>query len=444
LRTRAQTPVERPPSGSTIAAGSAIERRRVSLWRQADFLKLWGGETTSQLGSQVTLLALPLTAIITLRASPQQVGVLTAALFAPYLIVTLFAGQWLDTHRRRPALLLTNAGRFVVLGLIPLLYVLGGLTIALLCVLAFLAGTFSAVFDVAYLVYLPSLVERDQLVDANAKLEATYSIAQVGGPGLGGLLVQAFTAPMAILADSVSYGLAIASVAWIRRPEPEPARIGVPGSLLSEIKVGLEKTLGHPVLLPLTLQSAWFNLFEQATLMLTLLYAVRSLHLDPGLLGAILAVGSLGGLVGTVIASRMGRLLGVGRTLVISILLGSAGLVVVPLAAGGRTAIVAILVSGFAVYGFGTAVFNVHSLSLRIAMSPPEALARVTATYRFVVYGTVPLGGLFGGFLGGALGLRAALFVVVAALVAAPVAFAFTRVRTVVDLDDSAGSVSPS
>ena len=380
--------------------------RRSGLWLNSDFLKLWGGETLSQIGTQVTVLALPLTAIITLHAHPQQVGFLTAAQFAPWLIVTLFVGVWLDTHRRRPALLVANAGRFVLLGLIPLLYVLDSLSMPILYVLAFLAGTLSAVFDVAYLVYLPS------------------------GPGLGGALVQAFTAPFAILADAISYAVGALTVASIRRPEPDPPPREHRTSTLAEIRLGLAATFREPVLRALVLVSAWFNLFEQATLTLTLLYAVRRLHLPSGLLGTILATGAVGALLGTVIAARIGRRLGVGRTLAFSIPLSSVGLVLVPVAHGSKAVAVAILVAGFLVYGFGSSVFNVHSLSVRITIPPPGLLARVTATYRFVIYGTIPLGALLGGFLGGELGLRRALVIVVAASVAGTAVFALGRIRT--------------
>lgn len=404
--------------------------RRSSLWLNSDFLKLWGGETLSQIGTQVTVLALPLTAIITLHARPQQVGFLTAAQFAPWLIVTLFVGVWLDTHRRRPALLVANAGRFVLLGLIPLLYVLDSLSLPVLVVLAFLSGTLSAVFDVAYLVYLPSLVSEDELVQANARLESTYTIALIGGPGLGGALVQAFTAPFAILADAISYGIGALTVASIRRPEPEPPPRKHETSTLAEIRLGLATTFRDPVLRALVLVSAWFNLFEQATLTLTLLYAVRLLHIASGLLGTVLATGAVGALAGTVLAARIGNRIGVGRALAFSIPLSALGLVLVPVAHGSEAVAVAILVAGFLVYGFGSSVFNVHSLSVRIRIPPPELLARVTATYRFVIYGTIPLGALLGGFLGGELGLRRALVIVVASSVAGTVVFALGRIRT--------------
>jgi MFS family permease len=423
-------PVEVAGAGSEQEEVTAVPPpRRSAFWLNVDFLKLWGGETLSQIGTQVTVLALPLTAIITLHARPQQVGFLTAAQFAPWLIVTLFVGVWLDTHRRRPALLVANAGRFVLLGLIPLLDVLGGLSMPTLYVLAFLAGTLSAVFDVAYLVYLPSLVGKDELVQANARLESSYSVALIAGPGLGGALVQAFTAPFAILANAISYGIGALTVAWIRRPEPDPPRRVHETSMLAEIKHGLATTFRDPVLRALVLVSAWFNLFEQATLTLTLLYGVRRLDLPSGLLGAILATGAVGGVLGAVLAARIGRRLGVGRTLAFAIPLSSLGLVLVPVAHGSKAVAGAILVAAFLVYGFGSSAFNVHSVSIRVTIPPPELLARVMATYRFVMFGTIPLGALLGGFLGGELGLRRALVIVVAASVAGSVVFALGRIR---------------
>jgi MFS family permease len=406
-------------------------RDRSDLRRNSDFLKLWAGETISQIGAQVTVLALPLTAIISLDASPGQLGLLTAAQFAPVLLITLFAGVWLDRHRKRPALIVANLGRAVLLGLVPLLYLLDSLTMTALYGIAFLAGLLTAIFDVAYVVYLPSLVARDKLVEANARLESTYSIALIGGPGLGGLLVQALTAPIAVLVDAVSYLAAAVSVGWIRRPEPPPARVARPASTWAEIGPGMAATLRDPVLRPLAAQSAWFNLFEQYILTLYLLYGLRDLHLSAGLLGAIMAIGSVGALFGAFVAARAGATLGVGRTLVWSATLSCAAFAFVPAAAGPPLAAAAVLAAGLFLGGFGLAVFNVHSLSLRAAIVPERLLGRVTATYRFLVFGTIPLGGLLGGFLGGLLGLRTALVIAVIALVAGAAVFARTRVRAV-------------
>ncbi|MGR6919411.1 MFS transporter [[Actinomadura] parvosata] len=400
------------------------------LWRHGDFLKLWGGETVSQFGAQITVLALPLTAIITLRATPEQLGVLTAMQFAPVLLITLFAGVWLDGHRKRPALTVANVGRAALLGLIPLLYLADLLSIPLLYAIAFLTGLLTAVFDVAYVVYLPSLVPKDQLVPANSRLEATYSIASIGGPGVGGLLVQWLSAPISIVANAVTYLVAALSVAAIRHREPPPAPPADRPSTWAEIKEGVASTLRDARLRPLLLGSAWFNLFEQVILTLYLLYGVRELHLSTGLLGVILGVGSVGALAGSIVADRAGRVFGVGRALVWSMIVSSAALGLVPAATGSPLVAGAVMTAGLFVYGLALAVFNVHSLSLRGVLVPPELLGRVTATYRFFVFGTIPLGGLLGGALGGLLGVRTAMAVAVAALVAGAVAFAFSRIRS--------------
>jgi MFS family permease len=406
-----------------------------NLWRNGDFLRLWTGETVSQVGSQISLIALPLTAIITLNATPQQVGLLTAAQFAPVFVATLFAGVWLDTHRRRPVLLATNLGRMLLLAAVPALYLLDRLDLTLLYLIAFLVGLLTAVFDVAYVVYLPSLVHQRQLVEANAKLEATYSVSQVGGPAVGGALVQAVTAPIAVVVDAVSYLLAALSIGGIRRPEPVPSADRPRRGVVAEIRQGFSATLADPPIRALVAESAWFNLGEQVVLTLYLLYGVRELHLSPGLLGALLGIGSAGAVVGTLVAGWAGRTFGIGPTLVGSMLLGSAALALVPAAHGSRTQAVTLLAVGLTVYGLGLAVFNVHNLSLRAALIPPELFARVTATYRFISFGAIPVGGLAAGFLGGALGVRAAMAVAVAALVAGAAVFATSRIRRIRTLE---------
>jgi MFS family permease len=410
----------------TGAGGS----EHASLWRDADFLKLWGAETLSQVGAQVSVVAVPLTAIVTLDATPAQVGLLAAAQYAAVLVVPLFAGVWLDTHRRRPALVAANAGRAVILGMVPLLYAVGALSMPALYAIAFLAGVLTAFFDVGYVVYLPSLVHRERLVEANAKLEATYSTAEIVGPGLGGVLVQVLAAPVAVAVDALSYLAGAASIASIDRPEPVPAPTGDRRPVLAEVRSGFTATLGDRVLRPLVVQSAWFNVFEQVVMTFYLVYGVRTLHLSPGVLGAVLATGSLGALAGTLLAPHAGRRFGVGRAVVGSMALSCAALVLVPVASGSAVTAVATLVAGLVVYGLGLAVFNVYSLSIRAQVIPPEVFGRATATYQFVSHGAIPVGGLLGAFLGATIGVRPAMFVAVAALAAGAARFTCTSVRS--------------
>lgn len=400
-----------------------------TLWRNADFMRLWGGETLSQIGSQVTMMALPLTAILMLDAGPQQVGLLAAAQYAGIPLVSLFAGVWLDTHRRRPALVVTNFGRAALLGLIPLMYVLDLLTMTLLLVVAFAVGVLTAVFDIAYVAYLPQLVSRQKVVEANAKLEATYSIADVGGPGLGGLLVQLLTAPLALLADVASYLTAGVLALRIRHTEVPAASSGPAPRPWESIRQGLSATLRHAVLRPMVVQSALFNLFGQAVFTLFLLYGVRNLHLSSTVLGAVLATGSLGGLAGTVVARKAAERFGTGRTIVWAMALASAALALVPAATGTPGTVLALLVVGLALHGVGLAVFNVHSLAVRATLVPGEMLGRVTATYRVISNGTLPLAGVLAGILGQAYGARAAMVICIVTLCGCSAVFLLSPVR---------------
>jgi MFS family permease len=206
-------------SNSSSANRAEDGGKTPSLWHHGDFLKLWTGQTISLVGTHVTSLALPLTAILEFKARPFQVGLLTALQFLPFLLFALPAGAWIDRLRRRPLLVVADLARFLVIGSIPLAASLDVLRLAQLYVLAFLSGCFAVVFDIAYQSYLPSLVRRDQLLDANGKLEASHTAAEVAGPGLGGLLVQAFTAPIAIAADAISYLVSAASLLLIKTKE---------------------------------------------------------------------------------------------------------------------------------------------------------------------------------------------------------------------------------
>src|SRR5213593_4695457 len=260
-------------------AGSDAPRSR-SLWRHPDFMKLWTGETISQLGTQVTLLALPLTAVVILKANAFQVGLLSTLEFLPFILVGLPAGVWVDRLRRRRILIAGDLGRAITLGSIPIAYELHHLTIWQLYAVAFLTGVLTVFFDVSYQAYLPSLVERDQLVDGNAKLEISRSGAQLAGPGLGGLLVQALRAPVAILVDALSYLWSAMWVFLIRKKEPAIERPPEGHRPMREdIKEGLRYVWRHPLLRPIAFCTGSSNLFSSIYLAILVLFAVRALHM---------------------------------------------------------------------------------------------------------------------------------------------------------------------
>jgi MFS family permease len=408
---------------------SAEQLPQSSLWRHRDFLLLWSGETISQTGAQISLMAVPLTAISALHAGPTEVGLLTALQYAPILLITLFAGAWLDRHRRRPVLIVTNLARFLLIMLIPVSYLTDLLSLGLLYLVTFAVGLLTAVSDVAYLVYLASLVTREQLIEANAKLEGTYSIAQIGGPGIGGVLVQLVTAPVALVANAGTCLLAAVTFLGIRKPEAVERPEGERRPMRAEIAEGLRAILGHRVLRLLVVQGAVYNLFEQIVLTLYLLFGVRELRLGAGALGVILTTASVGGLIGAVVAGRAAATIGTGRCIVGSMVISAAGLVVVPFAPATPVLAIVVLITGFVVYGFGLGIFNVHSLTVRIALAPAGLLGRIQATFRLIIYATIPIGALLAGVLGNLIGIRAAIMLGAGPLLVLSALFWFSAVR---------------
>lgn len=379
-----------------------------SLWRQPDFLKLWTGQTVSLVGSQVTLLALPLTAILALGATPVQVGLLSAVEYAPFLVVGLFAGVWVDRLCRRPILIWTNLGRAILLGTIPLVALLGRLHLVQMYVVGCLMGVLTVFFEVAYQSYLPSLVNRAALIEGNSKLEVSRSAAQIAGPGLAGTLVQLVSAPVAIAANVLSFLVSAACLGLIRTPEPPPMAADRRGAW-AEAKEGMRVVADDPILRAIAASAGTFNLFAFVFLPLFALYATRELGVTPALLGLVLAVGSGGFLAGALVAGPIVRHLGLGVTLILVPPVSGAGVLLAAAAGGPPTLVLALLALAQFLYGAGGTVFNVHSVSLRQAVTPPRLLGRVNATMRVIAYAAIPLGALAGGLLAEWIGVRLTL-----------------------------------
>lgn len=397
-----------------------------TLWANHDWRKVWAGETISLIGTQVTQLVLPLVAILTLQASAFDIGLLNASRYLPVVAVSLVAGVWLDRRRRRPVLIAANLGRAVLIGLIPVAAALGILSIWLLCVLCILVGVLTVVFDVGILAYVPSLVNRKHLADANGKLQTSWSLAGIIGPGLGGLLVGLITAPFALIVDSLSF-LVSAVLMWRARasePEIEAVAPADRPSLRTSIMEGLAAVFGSPILRSLLTQSATFNLFQNALLTVFLVYAVRFLGLTPGELGLVVGAMSVGGLVGAFLAHRVTNAVGLGRTLRLATIIVALTplLLAVPTAPGIVT--VVILMAAQALYGFNLVIYNVNTMTLRQIVTPNRLLARMNASYRLLLFGTVPIGALLGGTLAEVLGLRPAMIITVLLLVS-PIIWTF-------------------
>jgi MFS family permease len=387
---------------------------------ERDFKLLWVGQSASLVGSQVSVLAIPLTAALVLDSTPAQMGVLGAAQWLPFLLFGLPAGAWIDRRARRPLMIVADLGRAATLGAVPAAAALGVLTLPLLYVSAFATGVLQVVFELAYQSYVPVLVGRERLLRANGRLQASASAAQVGGPGLAGILTQAVSAPVAVLLDALSYLGSAASIAAIRAPERPPAdRDGPRVPLRRSIAEGLRAVGGEPVLRAMAAEAGLFNLFETATLTLLVLFATRELGIGAGLLGAILALGAVGALAGAVVADRVQRRWPLGRAMVVAYVAACLPMLLLPTARGTAAAVAGVLVAAFAVSGFGVSMSQVYVWSVRQSMVAPGLLARMNAAYRFVVSGTVPLGALLGGILGSVFGLRGGIAVAAAGVVLA-------------------------
>jgi MFS family permease len=381
------------------------------LWQHPDFLKLWSAETISQVGSQVTGLALPLVAIITLDVSAFEVALLGVVEFAPFILISLPAGVWVDRLPRRPILIVGDLGRAAVLATIPIAYAADALTIWQLYVVGFVFGVLTVFFDVAYMSYLPSLVRRDQLIDGNSKLEISRSGAQLAGPALAGVLIQVLKAPVAILLDAISFVASGLLVLAIRKqevvPERRDARSPMAG-MRTELSEGLRYVLGHRYLRWIAASTATFNFFGNVIWTMFLVYAVRELGLSAGTIGVVFAIGNAGALVAAFATNRVAGKLGVGPAIVVGAATGSAVLLV-PLAP--ESGPIPYLVAAQLIMSFGVVLYNVTQGSFRQAITPERLQGRMNSVMRFMVWGVMPLGMLLGGAIASAFGLHAAMWV---------------------------------
>ena len=387
---------------------------RGGLWRHGDFLRLWTGETISQFGSQISQLAIPLTAILVLDATAFEVAALTTVEFLPFIIFTLPAGVWVDRMRRRPILIAGDVVRALLLGSIPIAYVLDALTLGQLFVVGFLFGICTVFFDVAYQSYLPSLVERNQIIEGNSKLEITRSAAQIGGPGLGGVLIQVFTAPYAVLLDAVSFAASALAIFRIRAVEETPPTVersdGKKPSMWTELKEGLRFVLSNPNLRAQAGCTSTSNFFSSVSFSIILVYAVRELDLSAGLIGFVFSLGALGGLLAALTATRISSRFGIGPTTIVMAAFFGPTMILYAVAPSGNAA-VPLLVTAQLIFGFTVVVYNIVQVSYRQAICPPRLQGRMNSVMRFIVWGTIPLGTLTGGALASWIGLRETIVV---------------------------------
>jgi|RhiMetdeSRZDD1v2_1073273.scaffolds.fasta_scaffold142518_2 MFS family permease len=387
-----------------------LKRPRHGLWGHPDFMKLWAGQTISEFGTPVSQIAIPWIAIKNLNESAFAVASLTTVQFLPFLLFTLPAGVWVDRLSRRMVLIVGDLGRAVLLLTIPLAYAFDALSLTQLYVVSFLVGILTVFFDVAYQSYLPYLVERDQLVEGNSKLQITVSAAQGAGPAIGGGLIQAFTAPYAVFVDAFSFVASGAFSAAIKKQEQIAARVeGARQSMWAELKEGLAYVLRHPYLRPQAMCTSTSNFFGSMSFAILLVYAARAWHMSAAVVGLGLGLGSVGWLLGAVFVGRLQARLGVGTTTLVACVLFGVPWLLIPFAPHSFP--LPFLVAAILIGGFGGVVYNVTQVSLRQAITPERLQGRMNAVMRFIVWGALPLGSLVGGALASTIGLRNTLIV---------------------------------
>ncbi|MFD4523438.1 MFS transporter [Streptomyces sp. NPDC058470] len=398
-----------PAAPATTAEAEAPPR---SLWHNRDFMVFWTGEGLSLYGTQITLLALPLTAVLVFEVGAEELGLLRFAQLVPFLGLALLFGVWVDRSRKRPIMLGANLARMVLIGLVPLLYHFGLLTLPLLYALALGIGVASVLFDVSWMSYVPVLVkDRRSLLEANTKLNATLSSADIAGPGLAGTLVSAFSAPFAMTANAFSYALSVLSLLLIRKPEPAPEAPKAERRLRAELTEGLRWVFGNRLLRAMGLVGCSCNFLLTMVQTLFLLYAVRDKELPAAAVGFIMGAAAVGGLLGALVSGMVVRRLSVGTAYRVSVSIIFLGPLLIPAAGGPRWLLLSLFVASFFLEYFGSSVSNVLIVSLRQTVTPQHLMGRMTAAMRMLLYGGGALGGPVGGLLAALAGLHGALWI---------------------------------
>ena len=386
-------------------------KRPGGLWLHRDFRNLWAAETISVFGSQFTGLALPLVAVILLDASAFAVSALVVIEFLPFILLAIPAGVWVDRMRRKPILVVADLARAALLVSLPIAYLFDALTLPHVYAVGFLVGVCTVFFDVAYQSYLPSLVEKSELVEGNSKLEISRSVSQLTGPGAAGGIVSALGAPVAILLDSISFFVSAVFLFSIRRGEelPERAEGVARPSMLADAREGLGFVLKNRYLRAISICTGTSNFFWSMAGALLVVYAVRELEMSAAALGLAFSLGNIGPLLAAFTTSRISSRLGVGPTILTMSMIFPLALLPLPLATSSNP--VPYLVASGILGGFGAVAYNITQLSFRQAICPPRMQGRMNAVIRFMVWGTMPLGALLGGALGTWIGLRPAITV---------------------------------
>ncbi|MFT4037182.1 MAG: MFS transporter [Thermomicrobiales bacterium] len=402
------------------------------VWQSADYSRLWSASVVSAFGSAVTHLAVPLLAATTLHASPAQMGLLVASENLPILLLGLIAGVWLDRRTKRPVMIVADLLRGALLLAIPVAAWLGLLRIEVLIAIAFLVGALSVFFEIASQSLLPVILKGEKLAEGNARLFTGWSLAEIAGPGIAGWLVQAITAPLAILVDAVSYIVSAVVLLGMRPQEPAGRTVSegeAPPHFGQELLEGLRLVAHEPMLRATAMATALWNLFDGARWAVLILFLTRALGLDATIIGAMFMVSSVGFLLGSLLPQRVAGRIGLGNAILLGVALAIPSELLTALAGGTPTQATIMAAAGFFLAGVTIPIYDINQFSLRQAVIPLHMQGRGNATIRTIIRGAVPLGALLGGVLAERIGLRGVMIVASGGGLAAFLAIWFSPVR---------------
>jgi predicted MFS family arabinose efflux permease len=402
----ASGPAEAVAESPSAASG---RRSRWGLLAQRDFRLLWTGETSSGFGNYVTSVALPLIAVTTLHSSPLAIGVLAAAVWLPWLVIGLPVGAWVDRLPKRPVMITCNLVSATLFLSVPVAWWLDTLTIGHLVAVGLLSGCSTVFFSTAYHVYLPTIVDEPHLMEGNAKLQGSESATQVVGPGLGGIIAQAFGAVMGLLIDALSFLVSTVCLLRIRATEPPPERPEQRENLRKEISEGLRFVVSDPYLRPIVTYGAMANLALDGYQAVQVVFMVRTVGVGSATVGALIAAAGIGGILGAMVAGPIGRRFGTARGMLICQLGAAPFGLLMPLTSPGFGLLFFVVGSMMVVAGLVAS--NITLNSFRQSYCPPRLLGRVVATTMFLNYSTIPIGALLGGALGTYVGTRPTMWI---------------------------------
>lgn len=407
-----------------------LRRPSGPLWRHRDFLKLWAAQATSAFGSRISRTVLPVIALVTIDASPAQIGVLAALSVAPGVVVGLLFGGAVDRSRKRPLLIAADLARAALLFTVPIAAWLGWLTMGQLYLVAAGVGAASIVFQLADNAYLPTLIGKPNLVDGNAKLESTEAVAEIGGPALAGLLIEIVTAPFAILFDAVTYLVSAAFLSRIRGQEPPPVPESARPTVLGDLLAGLRAGFGHHLVRPLFLVESVGALFDGFFFALYMVFTIETLGLSVGVVGLLIGVGGIGALLGAIIPGMVRKRFSLGPAMIALLALGQAAGLLIPLAMGPELAVLAALIA-HQLIGDGLMVaYEIQAVSLRQTVLPQGVLARANGTLHVVTGLLLPIGALISGWLATVIGVRETVWIGVIGALIAPLILALSPIRS--------------